>query len=64
MKGNPTTIIGRIVVTSQAPAGIVAQINGQPQFFRNREALFRAAVNLAEQGCQAENLHPPPKKGG
>ena len=42
-------IIGRIVVTHQGPSGIVAKVNGKVRHFRDREALFRAAVLLAEE---------------
>jgi len=41
-------ITGRIVVTHQGPEGIVAKVNGKARLFPDREALFRAAVLLAE----------------
>ena len=53
-------ITGTIVVTHQGPSGIVAKVNGQACLFHNREALFRAAVLLAEgkpdHDCDHETL--------
>jgi hypothetical protein len=63
MKQNTTPIIGRIVVTQQSPAGIVATVNGKATLFRDRQDLFRAAVLLAETGAKARKVHPPPVKG-
>ena len=42
-------IIGNIVVTHQGSSGVVARVNGEVRHFRDREALFRAAVLLAEE---------------
>ena len=56
-------ITGRIVVTHQGPSGIVAQVNGTPVHFRDREDLFRAAVLMAESSIDAEKEHPSPSKG-
>ena len=63
MKQENPPITGRIVVTHQGSSGIVAQVNGQPAHFRDREDLFRAAVLLAESSVEAEKVHPPPAKG-
>ena len=48
MKQRIKPITGRIVVTHQGPSGIVAKVNGKTKLFRDRTALFRAAVLLAE----------------
>ena len=56
-------ITGRIVVTHQGPAGIVAKVNGKVALFQDHEELFRAAVLLAERSLNAEKAHPPPVKG-
>jgi hypothetical protein len=50
-------ITGRIIVTHQGPSGIVARVNGKATVFRNREALFRAAVLLAERNTEHERDH-------
>jgi hypothetical protein len=50
-------ITGRIVVTHQDPSGIVAKVNGKATVFPNREALFRAAVLLAEGKVEHERDH-------
>ena len=63
MKQQHPPITGRIVVTHQGPLGIVAQVNGEPAHFRDREDLFRAAVLLAESSVEVEEAHPPPAKG-
>ena len=63
MKQQTQPITGRIVVTHQGPAGIVAKVNGKTAHFQDREELFRAAVLLAERSAKAENVHPPPIKG-
>ena len=41
-------ITGRIIVIHQGPSGIVAKVDGKERLFRDRTALFRAAVLLAE----------------
>jgi hypothetical protein len=53
-----TPITGRIVVTHQGPSRIVARVNGKVRHFRDREALFRAAVLLAEE----EPEHDPDRE--
>ena len=63
MKQQHPPITGRIVVTHQGPSGIVAQVNGEPAHFRDREDLFRAAVLMAESSAEAEKVHPPPAEG-
>ena len=63
MKKQDQPITGRIVVTHQGPSGIVAEVNGKPAHFRDREDLFRAAVLLAESSVGAEKAHLPPVKG-
>jgi hypothetical protein len=57
MRQHTTPITGRIVVTHQGPSGIVAKVNGKATVFRNREALFRAAVLLAERKVEHERDH-------
>ena len=63
MKQQTQPIIGRIVVTHQGPEGIVAKVHGKATHFQDREALFRAAVLLAERSINAQHVHPPPVKG-
>ena len=63
MKQQTQPITGRIVVTHQGPSGIVTKVNGMAALFRDRDALFRAAVLLAERNAKAEKVHPPPVKG-
>ena len=63
MKQQIEPITGRIVVTHQGAAGIVAKVNGKPTHFRDREGLFRAAVLLAERSAKAQKVHPPSGKG-
>ena len=63
MKQQHPPITGRIVVTHQGPSGIVAQVNGKPTHFLDREDLFRTAALLAESSVEAEKAHPPPAKG-
>ena len=63
MKPQNQPITSRIVVTHQGPTGIVAQVNGKPTHFQDLEALFRAAVLLAERSAKDEKPHPPPDKG-
>ena len=50
-------IAGRIVVTHQSPSGIVAKVNGEAKLFRDRTALFRAAVLLAERKTDHDRDH-------
>ena len=57
MKQQTQLITGRIVVMHQGPAGIVAKVNGKATVFHNREALFRAAVLLAERKAEHELDH-------
>ena len=45
---DPSPIVGTIVVTHETPRGILAEIDGQPQLFANRDALFRAAAELLD----------------
>jgi hypothetical protein len=45
---DPSPIVGTIVVTHETPRGILAEIDGQPQRFANRTALFRAAAELLD----------------
>jgi hypothetical protein len=67
MKQHTEPITGRIVVTHQAPSGVVAKVNGKATLFRNREALFRAAVLLAERRpivCQAPRFDTRGRSSG
>jgi hypothetical protein len=57
MKQQTQPITGRIVVTHQGPSGIVAKVNGKATLFRDQEALFRAAVLLAERKVEHERDH-------
>jgi hypothetical protein len=57
MKQQSQPITDRIVVTHQGPSGIVAKVNGKATLFRDREALFRAAVLLAERKTEHERDH-------
>ena len=63
MEQQTEPVIGRIVVTHQGPSGIVAKVNGKTALFRDREALFHAAVLLTEGSAEAQKAHPPPAKG-
>ena len=57
MKQHTKAITSRIVVTHQGPSGIVARVDGKATRFRDREALFRAAVLLAERKAEHERDH-------
>ena len=57
MKQHTKHIVGRIVVIHQGSSGIVAKVNGRATVLRDREALFRAAVLLAERTIEHERDH-------
>ena len=57
MKQHTKPIVGRIVVTHQGSAGIVAKVNGSATVFPNRETLFRAAVLLAGRKIEHARDH-------
>jgi hypothetical protein len=63
MKPHSKPITAKIVVTDQSSAGIAARVNGQATHFRDRDALFRAAVLLAGTEIRAKRIHPPPIEG-
>jgi hypothetical protein len=63
MKPHSKPITAKIVVTDQSSAGITARVNGQATRFRDRDALFRAAVLLADTDFRTEKVHPPPVEG-
>ena len=63
MKPQNQPITNRIVVTHQAPTGIVARVNGRLTHFQDREDLFRAAVLLAGRTPRDEKPQAPPDKG-
>jgi hypothetical protein len=46
MKANP--IVGTVTVTHETPHGILAKVDGRTRLFPNRQALFRAAVELLD----------------
>ena len=59
MNRHTKPVTGRIVVTHQGPSGIVAKVNGKARLFHDRDALFRAAVLLAEGKPDHDRDHEP-----
>jgi hypothetical protein len=45
-------IVGTIIVTHKTPHGVLAKVDGQAPVFPNRNAVFRAAVELLDARAQ------------
>ena len=58
---NRSPIVGTIVVTHRLPRGVIARVDGQARWFRNLEAVFRAALALL--GAAVETTVPQERKG-
>jgi len=49
---NESPIVGTIVVTHRLPRGVIAQVDGQPRWFRSLDAVFRAALALLDAAVE------------
>ena len=49
-------ITGTIVVMHKLPRGILAQVNGQMQWFPDLAAVFRAALTLLDREHRADGV--------
>ena len=47
-------IVGAIEVVHRGPAGILAPVDGQRQFFPDLDAVFRTAISLLDQQSQPQ----------